>query len=67
MQSNWWGTPYNNQTESVSGIGFTMTNPGNVQSSNASNPLGFPSIFIGAYQTKKSTGSNLPKQVSALT
>jgi hypothetical protein len=67
MQANWWGTPWGSQTESVSGIGFTMTNPNNTVTSNPSLPLGFPSVFIGAYQTKKTTGSNLPKQVSALT
>ena len=67
MQANWWGTPFGNQTESVNGIGFTMTNSANTVTSNPSLPLGFPSIFIGAYQAKKTTGSNLPKQVSALT
>jgi cellulose 1,4-beta-cellobiosidase len=67
MQANWWGTPYNSQSENVSSIGFTMTNSGNIVTSVPNNPLGFPSIFIGSYQTKKSNGSNLPKQVSALT
>ncbi len=68
MQANWWGAPFGNQTERVSGIGFTMSNPApNIQSNDPSLPLGFPSILIGAYQTKKTTGSNLPKQVSALT
>jgi Glycosyl hydrolase family 12 len=67
MQANWWGAPYGNQAESVSGIGFTMTNPNNTVTSTPSTPLGFPSILIGAYQSKKTTGSNLPKQVSALT
>jgi hypothetical protein len=64
MQANWWGT-YNNQTESVNGIGFTLTNPSSAVAGNS--PLGFPSILIGAYQSKKTTLSNLPKQVSALT
>jgi hypothetical protein len=67
MQANWWGAPYGNQAESVSGIGFTMTNPNNTVTSNPSTPLGFPSILIGAYQSKKTTGSGLPKPVSALT
>lgn len=67
MQANWWGSPFNNQTEDVSGLGFTMTNPGNVVTSVTNNPMGFPSIFIGTYGTKRTTGSNLPKQVSALT
>ncbi len=67
MQSNWWGTPYNNQTETVDGLSFTMTNPNNVVTNVQYQPMGFPSIFIGAYAGKKTNGSNLPKQVSALT
>jgi hypothetical protein len=68
MQANWWGDPYAHQTENVQGIGFTILNPNNtVASSNPSNPLGFPSIFIGTYKDKRTTGSNLPKAVSSLT
>jgi cellulose 1,4-beta-cellobiosidase len=68
MQANWWGSPYNNQTESVQGLGFTIANPNNtVASSNPSNPLGFPSLFIGTYGPNRTTGSNLPKAVSSLT
>jgi len=69
MQANWWGSPYGNQAEEVEGLGFTITgtNPTNIVSSNPSLPLGFPSIFIGTYKDKRTTGSNLPKQVSALT
>jgi len=52
----------------VHGVGFTITNPNNsVASSTPSNPLGFPSIFIGTYGSKRTTGSNLPKAVSSLT
>jgi cellulose 1,4-beta-cellobiosidase len=67
MMANWWGTPYNNQTETINGLGFTMANPSSTPSSNPSNPLGFPSIFIGTYQTRGTQGSGLPKQVSSLT
>jgi hypothetical protein len=68
MQANWWGTPFNLQTERVTGIGFSITNPNNtVATSNPSNPLGFPSILIGTYGTKATRGSNLPKAVSSLT
>jgi hypothetical protein len=68
MQANWWGSPYNNQTQEVKGIGFTITNPNNsVASSNPNLPLGFPSIFIGTYGSKRTTGSNLPKAVSSIT
>lgn len=65
MMSNWWGK-YANETESIDGIGFTLSNPNN-DTSNNYNPLGFPTIFIGAYQGKPGKGSNMPKQVSALT
>jgi hypothetical protein len=30
------------------------------------NPMGFPTIFIGAYSGNETVGSNLPKQVSAI-
>jgi hypothetical protein len=65
MHANWWGTPYKNQSENIEGIGFTMKNPDNASSSN-STPIGYPSIFIGSYQSKSSKGSNLPKQLSSL-
>jgi hypothetical protein len=67
MQANWWGSPWNNQTETISGIGFSMTNPPpNNVTSNKDNPMGFPSIYIGSYQGRGTTGSNLPKQISSL-
>jgi len=67
IQANWWGTPYGSQTESISGLGFTMTSPNNVITTVKDTPLGFPSIFIGAYAGKTTSLSNLPKPVSALT
>jgi hypothetical protein len=30
------------------------------------NPMGFPTVFIGAYSGNETVGSNLPKQVSAI-
>ncbi len=63
--ANWW-SKFSNETETVDGLGFTLSNPNNDSSSNY-NPLGFPSIFLGAYQGKPGKGSNMPKQVSALT
>jgi hypothetical protein len=65
MQANWWGL-YSNEVEMINGLGFSMTNPTGVSSSN-NNPMGFPSIYIGSYSGKPTKGSNLPKQVSALT
>jgi len=67
MIPNWWGSPYNNQSESLSGVGFTMTNPNNVVTNVTDTPMGFPSIFIGSYQGHTTDGSKLPKQVSSLT
>lgn len=66
MQANWWGSPYGSQSENVQGLGFTINSP-NGTSSSGNNPLGFPSIFIGTYGSKNPRGSNLPKQLSALT
>lgn len=66
MQANWWGTPANSSaTEDISGLGFTLNTPSMVSSNDS--PLGFPSIFIGSYAGHSTNGSNLPKQVSALT
>jgi hypothetical protein len=67
LQSNWWQT-YANETESYAGLSFTVHNPqgASVPQSNGA-PMGFPSIFIGQYAGNSTTGSNLPKQVSALT
>jgi hypothetical protein len=68
MQANWWGSPWNNQQETVSGIGFTMSNPPpNNVTNKTHTPMGYPSIFIGTYQGKGTKGSNLPKQLSSLT
>jgi cellulose 1,4-beta-cellobiosidase len=67
MQANWWGKPYNNQQEQVTGLGFSMTNPGNAITSVTNDPMGYPSIYIGSYQTRPTKGSNLPKQISSLT
>src|SRR5882672_4716942 len=67
LQSNWWQI-YSNEAEDYRGLSFTVHNPQNasVPPSNG-NPMGFPSIFIGQYAGHGTQGSNLPKQVSALT
>jgi hypothetical protein len=61
--ANWWGA-FNGQKVALSGLGFTITNPG--VSASGNDPIGFPTILIGNYQTVSTVGSNLPKQVSAL-
>jgi hypothetical protein len=65
FMSNWWSM-FSNQTETISGLGFTLSNPNGASSSN-DNPMGFPSMFIGSYRGKGTKGSNLPKLVSTLT
>jgi hypothetical protein len=63
--TNWWHL-YKDQTVDVNGIGFKV---GNTQASPSgdNSPVGFPTVFIGTYQDNASNGSNLPKQVSAIT
>lgn len=67
LHTNWWGL-YDGQTVSYQGLSFTVNNPNNVsRSETEGNPLGYPSLYIGSYSGHTTTGSNLPKQVSALT
>jgi hypothetical protein len=67
LQANWWQT-FANESEDYTGLSFTVNNgqDASVPSTNGS-PMGFPSIFIGSYGGNTTMGSNLPKQVSALT
>ena len=67
LSTNWWHL-YSAQTESYSGLSFTIADPqkSSVPSSDG-NPMGFPTLFIGSYSGNSTTGSNLPKQVSSLT
>jgi hypothetical protein len=62
--TNWWHK-FSGQTVSLNGLSMKL---GNAQSASVpasdGNPMGFPSIFIGTYQTKATVGSNLPKKVS---
>jgi hypothetical protein len=63
--ANWWHVS-NQQTVTVKGLSFTVGNPAGASSPD-NDPTGFPSMFIGSYAGKTTKGSNLPKQVSALT
>jgi hypothetical protein len=67
LQSNWWQT-FANESESYTGLNFTVHNPqgASVSGSNGA-PMGFPSLFIGQYAGNGTLGSNLPKLVSSLT
>lgn len=64
-QTNWWHW-FQQQTVTVNGLSFTVGNPmGAITPDNS--PTGFPSLYIGEYTGHAGKGSNLPKQVSALT
>jgi hypothetical protein len=66
IQTNWWHL-YTDQTVSYDGLSFTIGDPGGTSVPATDNaPAGFPSLFIGAYSGNATTGSGLPKQVSAL-
>jgi len=64
-QSNWWNL-YKQQTMAVDGLSFAIGNPTAAVSPD-NNPMGYPSMFIGSYAGRTTKGSNLPKQVAALT
>jgi hypothetical protein len=65
MQTNWWGE-FNGETETVDGLSFSVANPAGA-ASYSDMPMGYPSLFIGSYAGHTPRGSDLPKQVSALT
>jgi hypothetical protein len=63
--SNWWNA-FAGQTESLSGLSFTLTNQ--VGNGTGATPAGFPALFIGSYAGHdNSAGANLPRQVTAIT
>lgn len=66
VQNNVWNGDSNNQTLSVSGVSFQVTEQGNSQATSGA-PASYPSVFIGSNHGHASTGSNLPKLVSSLT
>jgi cellulose 1,4-beta-cellobiosidase len=64
VQTNWWYL-YKGQTVAVNGLSYTLGNPAGARS-DGNMPMGYPSFFIGSYSGHTTRGSNLPKQVSAL-
>lgn len=67
LQANWWHV-FSNESEDYNGLSFTVHNAQDASVPlTDGRPLGFPSLFIGSYTGHTSQGSNLPKQVSALT
>jgi cellulose 1,4-beta-cellobiosidase len=68
VQNNVWGDS-TSQTLSYNGTTFEVTaqTGSNVASGpNAMGPVSYPSTFIGSNYNRSTSGSNLPKQVSAL-
>jgi hypothetical protein len=62
--TNWWHK-FGGQTVTLNGLSMKLGNTQNASvPASDGNPMGFPSIFIGTYQTKATVGSNLPKKVS---
>ena len=71
MHSNWWGLPQDAPPYpgiTIDGLSFTITSQtASPSPADPNKPIGYPSLYIGSYQARATTGSNLPKQVSALT
>lgn len=64
--SNWWHL-FGGQTIDIQGLAMKIGNPQDASvPSTDGRPMGFPTIFIGAYSGHETVGSNLPKQVSAI-
>jgi hypothetical protein len=69
VQNNVWGDAATTQSLSYNGTTFevkTQTGSNQASGSNAMGPVSYPSTFIGSNFNRATSGSNLPKQVSAL-
>ena len=64
LHTNWWGN-YSGQTVGYNGLGFTINS--NTPDDGDNTPAGYPSLYLGSYSGFGGPGSNLPRQVSALT
>jgi hypothetical protein len=65
VQNNVWNGSKTAQSLSVTGVSFEVKSQGNSQGTSGA-PAGFPSVFAGSNFGRSSSGSGLPKQVSAL-
>ena len=64
--TNWWHK-FGGQMVGLEGLSMKIGNSaGTSVPASDGNPMGFPSIFIGAYSGHETVDSNLPKQVSAI-
>ncbi len=65
VQNNVWNGDPNNQTLSYDGVSFSVTAQNNWSGTSGA-PSSYPSVFIGSNFGHSTSGSNLPRQVSAL-
>ena len=65
VQNNVWNGNSSNQTLTVTGTAFTVSQQSNGASTGGP-PTSFPSVFVGSNFGHSASGSGLPKQVSAL-
>jgi hypothetical protein len=65
VHTNWWSL-FDGQTVKVNGLSYALGNSTGAQS-RSDMPMGYPSFFIGSYAGHTTSGSHLPKAVSALT
>jgi len=63
LQTNWWDH-YDGQAINYTGLSFGIN--GSTRDAGNNNPAGFPSFFIGSYSGNTTSGSGLPRQISAL-
>lgn len=65
MATNWWSS-YAGQSITGTGNNFTITGAAGDANIDAGAPAGYPTLYAGSYNGGSSKGSNLPRQVSAL-
>lgn len=65
VQNNVWNGGGVTHTLSYTGTSFEVTQQTGSRAGNGA-PVSFPSVFIGSNYGRSTTGSNMPKQVSAL-
>lgn len=65
VQNNVWGDASSNQTLTFNGVSFTI-NQQSANDSTSGHPVSFPSVFIGSNGGHTTSGSNLPRAISAM-
>jgi hypothetical protein len=65
VQNNVWNGNSSNQSLTLSGVAFTVSSQSN-SAATTGPPTSYPSVFIGSNFGHSTSGSGLPRQVSAL-